>query len=359
MTVAEAEEALRSERLELGERTEYHDESAIGGVILGQTPAPGELVDERSAIAVDVSLGRCGGEMLPVPAATFPMGRTRNEARDDGEWPVHDVTLSAYWIGKYEVTNAEFVEALNWANGKGYIEVSGEGKVYAHGKYVTATSPSYYAGPIGFDGERFFVQENYGYYRTDHAVSGVSWYGAAAYCNWRSEQEGLPLCYDFETWKRIDPVPDSYRLPTEAEWECAAAWDAVEERMWRYGFASDEIDLTRCNYGESEPLGPLAGDIKPIGYYDGVHRGTALSVSPVGAFDMTGNVAEWCQDWYAPYTFPAEALTDPAGPEEGGERLRRGGDTGSGEDRCVASARMRGYTAARNGRTGFRIARSK
>lgn len=147
--------------------------------------------------------------MVDVPAGDFNMG-ARSDG-DDKQWgkryreypsrelPVHTVTLDAYKIGKYEITNAQFAAVLNWALEKGYLKDS--------------------------EGARFSCKMRDGYSMADHPLSLVTWYGSVAFCNWLSEMLDLTPCYDLSTWKLTTPFPNGYRLPTEAEWERVAAWD--------------------------------------------------------------------------------------------------------------------------------------
>ena len=160
----------------------------------------------------------------------------------------------------------------------------------------------------------------------------VSWYGAKAFCNWLSQMRGLATCYDMtaENWPLTSapPTPGGYRLPTEAEWERAAAWDGTKH--WIYGFTGDTLtDNTRCNYIINNPLGLTASPLTtPVGWFDGSPNSsltTVNSVSPVGAYDMCGNVAEWCGDWYSDSYYQGGAMVNPTGPETGYQHPYRGG----------------------------------
>jgi len=326
-------------------------------------------------------------ELVDIPPGTFVMG-----ARDDGddglypevgygaadELPRHEVALSAYRIGKYHVTNAQYAAVLNWALQQGRLRDSsgnpwaGAGDLYAGGPpaqvILTLTDP--YCNIEYADGE-FIVKTRAGlpekaiYSMDTHPVVSVSWYGCVAFCNWLSEMEARPPCYDLSTWTLTLPPPllGGYRLPTEAEWERAAAWDGAKH--WIYGYTSDtmaEKDRWNTRYEFSNPdiINPLfctnplglAGfpDVSfttPVGWFNGVNISpngniaTIDSPSPVGCYDMSGNAWQWVHDWYGAYT--EEPSINPTGPETGTMRAIRGGGWRTNR-MCCRTARRISYT---------------
>ena len=271
-------------------------------------------------------------EMVNVPAGTFMMG-----ARDDGddaielvgnrgnyERPRHQVTLSAYQIGKYEVTNGQMCAVLNWALGKGYLKdvTNGAytgGYIYWNGQLLMALdtyySYSYLYCPIAYTARSGFSWKTMGGIDGNCSMENnptvcVTWFGAVAFCNWLSEKEGLMPCYDLSSsntlqWPLKFPYPNGYRLPTESEWERAAAWDG--EKHWIYGYQSDtEVGQSRCNSALVNPLGLTTSFqyTSPVGWFNGINVSpngnvqTIDSPSPVGCYDMSGNAEEWCEDWF-------------------------------------------------------------
>jgi formylglycine-generating enzyme required for sulfatase activity len=159
------------------------------------------------------------GDMVLIPAGAFAMG-DHHDVGDDDELPVHDVYVDAFHIDIHETTNRQYAAWLNDAH-PGEIQVI-DGVVF--GVADTANDYPYLdtheaddTSRIHFDGATFTVTAD----KDDHPVVFVSWYGAAAYANGRSTQEGLQPSYDLATWS-CDFSADGYRLPTEAEWEYAA-----------------------------------------------------------------------------------------------------------------------------------------
>jgi formylglycine-generating enzyme required for sulfatase activity len=216
------------------------------------------------------------------------------------------------------------------------------------------------------------------YFRMDqHPVIYVTWYGAAAYCNWLSEMEELDPCYDTDDWTLIEPHASGYRLPTEAEWERAAAWDASGEgKHWRFGVSSDELSSERANYRlpGSVYANPIQLQIipytSPVGWYNGenpVNRATPDtptidSATPVGAYDMAGNVYEWCHDWYQAnyYTVLSnDPVPNPTGPVSGTERVMRGGTWNREHWTCRAANRDSQSPDLASSNLGFRVCRSE
>lgn len=289
-------------------------------------------------------------EMIPVPAGSFQMGRPYKwnlewGAERSNEVPVHEVYLDAYEIGKYPVTNQEYANVLNWAHKQNLLTHEDgspytSGLVYAFGKPLADTKESTSWSQITCKHGEFTVRTNSGYNRQNfsmenHPVVVVDWYGVVCYCNWLSKIQGLEPCYDTSDWTRYEPVRNGYRPPTEAEWERAAAWDGTKH--WRYGFVSDTLDISRANYGYdtgkwANPLGlSNVPRSSPVGWYNGVNpihlsevdKLTIDSPSPVGAYDMAGNVWEWCHDWWC-RNYTEEPVRNPTGPKTGTYRCLRG-----------------------------------
>ncbi len=341
-------------------------------------------------VAVFILAGCNASEMVSVPAGTFVMGNSG--VGDDAaapamdEVPVHPVTLGAYQIGKYDVTNQEYCDVLNWALAQGYLKDSagaswaGAGGIYGGGALQILLD---FADPdcnIEFSGGVFSSKKRPDrpgttVYPTDtHPVVDVSWYGAAAYCNWRSQMDNLTTCYDLTTpdWPLVvaPPTPGGYRLPTEAEWERAAAWDG--NKHWIYGFTEDTLGkaANRCNdetdgSSYANPLGlknrPYTS---PVGWFDGMHVSpngsvtTVNSTSPVGCYDMSGNIWQWVQDWYAPTYHDAAPRINPPGPAAGVYRVCRGGAWDNSFSICRSACRDADRPEAAYNDFGFRIARS-
>ncbi len=330
--------------------------------------------------------------LLPVTAGTFSMGRpyawpaySGSEPTGD-ELPVHAVDLSAYQIGRCEVTNKEYCDVLNWAMAQGYLmdaagaAWAGTGNVYAGGsgaRYLLVGINEYW-GNVDFVDGSFSPRVRIGMpYQTDyptdsHPVLMVSWFGAAAFCNWLNEILGLAPSYDMNTpeWPLAPAPRTGYRLPTEAEWERAAAWDGAKH--WVYGFTSDTLaSKDRINYYDENPnyINPLGlqlwPDTTPAAWFNGTNVSpngnipTLNSVSPAGCYDMSGNVSEWCYDRYEYTYYNGGAMTDPIGPATGAVRSFRGGSwaTRFWSCRCVDRGGLAPDTLHFG--LGFRLARSQ
>jgi formylglycine-generating enzyme required for sulfatase activity len=210
-----------------------------------------------------------GMPIIYIPAGNFTMG---SENYYDNEKPVHDVYLDAYWIDKFEVTNAQYQMCVN------------VDKCVAPKKSRSFTRDHYYDDP------------NYAHF----PVMYVTWFNAQDYCEWAGG-----------------------RLPTEAEWEKAARGDTVT-RVYPWGGALDGGKANYCDRNcESDKKDPNVndgyGDTAPIGNYP-------EGASPFGAMDMAGNVWEWVADWYgAEYYSRQTTWSNPTGPTSGEDRVIRGG----------------------------------
>lgn len=329
--------------------------------------------DSNVAGGIDVT-ANFAVALVSVPASSFDMGNSG--VGDDAtysyseELPLHTVTLSAYEIGKFEVTNQQVCDTFNWANAQGYFTTVNATTVTAFGRSLlniaTGNCHIEYVDGTFQPEKRTGLPGTTEYSMADHPVQSIPWYGAAAFCNWRSEIEGLTPVYDTSTWE-ANFANDGYHLPTEAQWERAAAWDGTKH--WIYGFTSDSAGSDRANYNvpaQVNPLGLSAAPLtSPVGWFDGANVSpngdiaTVNSVSPVGAYDMSGNVWEWCNDWYdSGYyaTTPAEG-PDPEGPSAGTTRAIRGGAWSYRDRNCRSASRHGDLPAGTFNITGFRVAR--
>ncbi|MDI6807890.1 MAG: formylglycine-generating enzyme family protein [Candidatus Eisenbacteria bacterium] len=271
-----------------------------------------------------------GGEMVFVPAGNFTMGSTSGSF---DEQPQHTVYLNAFYIDKYEVTNADFEAFINAG---GYTVVgfwSPEGwsaKVSGGWTQPVYWGQSAYRSGSGYPG---------------FPVIGVSWYEAEAYANFVGK-----------------------RLPTEAEWEKAARGTDARTYPWGEG-----IDGTRANYSASgDPYESGSAKITPVGFYDGRLNPsppfqTTNSPGPYGAYDQAGNVWEWVRDWYSSTYYSVSPSSNPLGPTTGSYRVFRGGGWLNNTPDLRCARRNNYYPSARNQHVGggyydtfgFRCARTQ
>jgi formylglycine-generating enzyme required for sulfatase activity len=250
------------------------------------------------------------------------------------EQPQHVVTLTKpILLAAHEVTVGQFREFVEATKHRPASEVVG-----TRG----------WKGPNenqAFDAT--FNWRNPGYPVSDrHPVGSVSWEDAVAFCNWLSDREKLPRHYQAHlTLGWVSVGGPGYRLPTEAEWEFAVR--AGTTTLWPWG------DVAYSGSGPSIELkqyatvarDELAGQMVPVG---------TMPANPFGLYDVLGNVAEWCQDWYATdYSADAAGAVDPEAHSVTGQHVYRG----------LASSGLYMRPGYRNSATtpdhriGFRVAR--
>jgi len=261
-------------------------------------------------------------DMVLIPAGTFEMGDSFGKGKS-----VHTVTLSSFSMSKYETTNGQYCEFFNSALSQELITVT-NGIVYKAGSGTsfpycdTSTSSSH--SQIAFLNNTFSVRTKGKRSMINDPMLRVSWYGAVAYCNWRSEHEGREPCYNLSTWD-CDFSKNGYRLPTEAQWEYAARGGLSGKRFpW-----GDTISHSQANYSSDEYLPYDVSSTRR--YHPAWNDGIYPYTSPVGSFapngyglhDMVGNVAEWCNDRFGSYSYASQ--TNPVGPSIGSGRVLRGG----------------------------------
>ena len=220
-----------------------------------------------------------GIEMVYLPGGEFLMGSAKG---NPDEAPPHKVTVSAFLIDKFEVTQEMFAK-------------------------VQLPNPSHW-------------QDS-----PKKPVERLRWRDAKQYCNERSLLEKLKPCYDEKTPDfDCDYAANGYRLPTEAEWEYACR--AGAETSYDFGEADKLRQYAWFADNAAEKTHPV-GQKKP---------------NPWGIFDLYGNVAEWCEDVYSPTYYAQSPAVDPHGPPNSGKdvkRVMRGGSWNASADMCRATAR--------------------
>ena len=234
-----------------------------------------------STVNLSAELNKLINNMVYVSGGTFTMGGTSEQGSDayDDEKPTHSVTLSSYYICKYEVTQALW-------------------------RAVMGNNPS------NFKGDNL-------------PVECVSWDDCQTFINRLNSYTGR-----------------NFRLPTEAEWEFAA----------RGGNYSRHYKYSGSNY------------ISDVAWYDGnsgnrTHPIGTKQANELGLYDMSGNVYEWCSDWYGSYS--SYSQNDPTGPNGGSNRVRRGGCWNSYASGCRSSSRYNSAPGFRCNVIGLRLVLSQ
>ncbi|MEW5723900.1 MAG: formylglycine-generating enzyme family protein [Thermodesulfobacteriota bacterium] len=242
--------------------------------------------------------------MVRVPAGEFEMGSGPGQGEPD-EFPAHKAFLDEFLLGRHLVTAAEFARFLNSIGGPvdKYFEPSKE------------TSLTEVKG-------RFLPRGGC----AEHPANGVSWFGAAGFCDWLTQKTGK-----------------TFRLPTEAEWEKAAR-GGLEGKRYPWGNDSPE---GKANYGQNftNPKYTLT----PVGSYP---------PNPYGLYDMAGNLWEWCQDWYEKDYYRKSPARNPTGPETGTLKVIRGGSWGGLDIQVRCGIRIGENPYVSDSRVGFRLART-
>ncbi len=274
--------------------------------------------------------------MVPIPAGTFEMGDTFYEGFT-WEVPVHSVTVSPYYLDKFEVTKALWDQVISWSLTNGYsYDNPGSGKA------------------------------------PNHPVQSIDWFDMVKWCNARCEMEGRLPCYYTDAALtqvyrsgQVNPSVNwsgGYRLPTEAEWERAARGGASGHRFpWT---DVDTITHSRANY-YSDPSRD-AYDVSPTtGFNPAFVDGVLPYTAPVGSFapnayglyDMSGNIWEWCWDWAGNY--PSSPVIDPRGPDTGSTRVGRGGNWDYYSEHCRDAYRFGDDPTTMATNRGFRCAMNR
>jgi len=266
-----------------------------------------------------------GAELVLVPAGRFTMGTPRGEPGRRANEGLREVEISApFYLGVNEVTNREY---------RGFRP-----------NHASGTAVGY-----GMDGD-------------DYPAVRVSWQDAAAFCNWLSEQAGLPPAYKQEGGRLVPvrPTSEGYRLPTEAEWVWAARYAGKNQKAPRYPWGNSLPPPPGSgNFADTSARGGVADLLE--GYND-TYPATAPVASfrsnSLGIYDFGGNVAEWTNDLYRAYVGKETTVAvDPVGAEEGRYYVIRGSSWAHG---TIPDLRLaaRAYGDQARPDLGFRIARS-
>ncbi|MEW6745703.1 MAG: formylglycine-generating enzyme family protein [Planctomycetota bacterium] len=244
-----------------------------------------------------------GMEFVRIAPGTFAMGSDRGE---DSEKPVHQVTLTkAFFMQATEVTVGQFRTFVADTGYRTTAEREGGAHVQVDGSWEEKKDAAW--------DHPYLEQEE------THPVVCVSWHDAVAFADWLSKETG-----------------ETFRLPTEAEWEYACRAGSTPLLPW-----GDSVEGDACWYEKN-----AAGRTHPV---------ATKRRSAWGLCDMIGNAAEWCADWYAEGYSSSSAVSDPAGPGEGTARVVRGGCWGSVAEDLRASARAGGRPDFRSPLLGFRL----
>jgi len=262
--------------------------------VVSKPPEPAPKLPTAPSGPLPTITNSIGMQLALIPAGQVLMGsssKVLDYDASDNEMPQHRVRITRpFYLGIYEVTQGQF---------RRFVEETG-----------------YTDGPKEWQ-EQFRTQND------DHPGTYVNWQDAAEFCKWLSAKEG-----------------QTYRLPTEAEWEYA--YRAGTQTRFSFGDADEVLSEYAWFSANAGNTTHPVGQKKPNAW---------------GLFDMQGNVCEWCADWYDAKYYESSPQDNPAGPAVGSKRVFRGGSWNSDASSCRAAYRIRIEPSYRNRGLGFRLAR--
>jgi formylglycine-generating enzyme required for sulfatase activity len=279
--------------------------------------------------------------MAFIKGGIFQMGDTSNEGAID-EKPVHQVIVSDFAMGKYEVTLEQFRTFID-ATGYQTDAEKGDGSyIWDGSSWKKKANVSWKHDTEG----NLRITSEY-----NHPVIHVSWNDAVTFCEWMSKKENK-----------------TYRLPTEAEWEYASGYGAKNRA--RFGNSQNILKSSEANFNggltyqantETDAFFPEIFNKKDYSEVGEFRRKTTkvglFYPNLIGLYDMSGNVWEWCNDWYGSYT--SDSQKNPKGVSTGSSRVLKGGSWTSAPRSNRVVNRNNGVPYLREGDIGFRVASSQ
>jgi formylglycine-generating enzyme required for sulfatase activity len=245
--------------------------------------------------------------MIRIEGGSFQMGSP--SGGDTDERPVRTVTVSTFQMSKYPVTQKEWFDIM--------------GTTIEQQRDIASSEL-----PLRGTGD-------------NHPMYYISWHEAIEYCNRLSLREGLKPVYRISrSYVTFNRKANGYRLPTEAEWEFAAKSGNMDSIVFEYS-GSNRVDEVAWFSGNSNSNTKLVGTKAP---------------NSLGLHDMSGNVWEWCWDWYGIY--PNSTQRNPVGASSGSLRVIRGGSWANSAENQRSAYRSYHFPSYRNGHVGFRVVRS-
>ena len=270
-------------------------------------------------VAAENGCHRCAycPEMVFVQGGTFQMGQPDPNIGGckncDDEQPVHTVRVRDFYLGKYEVSVREFAQFINETGYKTDAEREGW-SYWRDGDSWKKKNGIYWKHDVKGN-----LRPSSEY---NHPVIHVSWNDATEYCKWLSKKTGK-----------------NFRLPTEAEWEYAAS-GSNKSRGYTYAGSNDLDEVAWYEFNSGSKTHPV-GQKEP---------------NELGLYDMSGNVWEWCNDWYDPDYYKNSPGNNPKGPSSGSYRVLRGGSWGNVRQGCRVANRGRSNPSNQLSGLGFRLA---
>ena len=283
------------------------------------------VVPARTAISRST-----GMTLVLVREGEYALGSPATERERLPDEPPRRVTITRpFYLGAFEVTQDEYAKVMD-------------------------------RRPSAFAADAEAAERVVGMATGRHPVENVSWYDAVEFCNRLGERDGFAPAFRLDgAVRRADGSleraevtllgGDGYRLPTEAEWECACR--AGTTTPFHYGAVTRREDAN-CKPVTVEGL---YGAVQPWRELGRTAAAGSYPANAWGLHEMHGNVAEWCWDWYGEQPGPG---ADPTGPPRGTHKVVRGGSWLITGARCRSASRFADAPADRSYDTGFRVART-